>query len=79
MDKRIIDSTKSAVDDLVRLSLLGKSRLWVDYDNEADVLYISFGKPQAADDARQEAGVITRKRGNKIIGVTVLNASHYSI
>lgn len=79
MDKQIIKSAKLAVNDLLNLSLLGDSRLWVDYDKEVDTLYINFGAPQKADDSTQEAGVITRKRGSKIIGVTVLNASQYSL
>ncbi|MFH1863298.1 MAG: DUF2283 domain-containing protein [bacterium] len=78
MDKKIVSSAKYAIDDLLRLSLLGDSRLWVDYDKEADVLYINFGKPKEADNSFQEAGVITRKNGDKIVGVTVLNASKYS-
>lgn len=78
MDQKIVNSAKYAVDDLLKLSLLGDSRLWVDYDKGADVLYINFGKPQEADNSNQEAGVITRRNGSKIVGVTVLNASKYS-
>lgn len=29
-------------------------KMWVDYDDEADVLYISFRKPQHADDSVME-------------------------
>jgi len=78
MDQKIVNSAKYAVDDLLKLSLLGDSHLWVDYDKGADVLYINFGKPKEADNSVQEAGVITRKNGNKIVGVTVLDASKYS-
>ncbi len=78
MDQKIVNSAKYAVDDLLKLSLLGDSRLWVDYDKDADVLYINFGKPTEADNSFQEVGVITRKSGTKIVGVTVLNASKYS-
>jgi uncharacterized protein YuzE len=47
-----------------------------DYDDEGDVLYISFGEPQAADDADvTDDGVIVRTREGKIVGLTVLNAS----
>jgi len=48
----------------------------VDYDREGDVLYISFGKPQEADDSDiTEEGVIIRLKEGKIIGLTILNAS----
>ncbi len=48
----------------------------VDYDDEGDVLYISFGEPEAADDADvTDDGVIVRTREGKIAGLSVLNAS----
>lgn len=48
----------------------------VDYDPKGDVLYISFGKPQEADDSDiTEEGVIIRLKEGKIIGLTILNAS----
>lgn len=69
----------SAVTDLVRLAQAGNAKLWVDYDEEADVLYINFGRPQKADDSEQgRDGIIKRKKNEKIIGLTVLNASRFS-
>jgi len=48
----------------------------VDYDAKGDVLYISFGKPQEADDSDvTEEGVIIRLKEGKIVGLTILNAS----
>ena len=56
---------KDVITDKVRL----------DYDEEADVLYISFGAPQPADDADvTDEGVIVRTRQGKIVGLTILNA-----
>jgi len=47
-----------------------------DYGPEGDVLYISFGKPQEADDSDvTEEGVIIRLKEGKIVGLTILNAS----
>ncbi len=43
----------------------------IDYDKEADVLYISFGKPQPADDSEEVNDVIYRFRQNELIGITV--------
>ena len=50
-------------------------QMWLDYDEEADVLYISFEKPQNAEDSIMQGNMIIHKRGNKIVGLTFLNAS----
>ena len=45
------------------------------YDDEADVLYISFGEPEPADDSDiTDQGVVVRLREGKIVGLTILNA-----
>lgn len=79
MEQKIIHSANIAIADLIRLAEYGNSKLWVDYDKEADVLYLNFGQPQKADDAYQgRDGIIRRKKNNKIIGLTVLNASRFT-
>jgi uncharacterized protein YuzE len=51
-------------------------RYWIDYDEEADVLYLGFRKPQRATDSQLlEEGVIVRKAGGRVVGLTILNAS----
>ncbi|MGQ9468507.1 MAG: DUF2283 domain-containing protein [Nitrososphaerales archaeon] len=60
----------------ILLSMPSK-RIWVSYDDEADVLYMSFEKPQKATDSDQRDDVIIRYRGKTIVGVTLLNASKY--
>ena len=50
-------------------------RIKLDYDEEGDVLYISFGEPEPADDADvTDQGVIIRLREGKIVGLSILNA-----
>lgn len=50
--------------------------VWTDYDAEADVLYISFRKPQAANDTVMEAdGNLYHYRDEQLVGITVMNAS----
>lgn len=45
------------------------------YDSQGDVLYISFGDPQPADDSDiTDEGVVVRLRNGRIVGLTVLNA-----
>ncbi len=50
--------------------------VWSDYDAEADVLYLSFRKPQGANDTIMESdGNLYHYRDEQLVGVTVLNAS----
>ena len=47
----------------------------LDYDEEREVLYIDFGRPQPADDSDvTDEGVIVRLSQGKIIGLTIPNA-----
>jgi len=51
-------------------------QIWTDYDEQADVLYISFRKPQQANDSVLEADDrIYHYRDEELVGITVLNAS----
>jgi uncharacterized protein YuzE len=52
------------------------ARTKLNYDAESDVLYINFDPPQPADDSDiTDEGVIIRLRDNKIVGMTILNAT----
>jgi len=51
--------------------------MWIDYDEEADVLYINFEKPQKATESKMINDIIMHYRKDDIVGVTVLNASNY--
>ena len=51
-------------------------QVWTDYDPDVDVLYISFRKPQQANDSiMEEDGNIYHYRDTELVGITVLNAS----
>lgn len=68
----IPDSVLQAVPMLVDFP---QRRFWVDYDQEADVLYISFRRPQNADDSiMTDEGILLRYRQEELVGVTVLDA-----
>lgn len=48
----------------------------IDYDKEADILHISFNRPQKTTDSKMlENGILMRYRDNKLVGLTVLDAS----
>lgn len=52
------------------------SNLWLSYDSEADVLYVTFKQPSAATDSDlTEDDVIVRYEGDEVIGLTILHAS----
>jgi uncharacterized protein YuzE len=51
-------------------------KMWIDYDKEADVLYISFRRPQRATDTEMiDDGILIRYNGDEIVGITILEAS----
>lgn len=59
--------------DILKMSA---RQVWIDYDEEADVLYMSFRKPQRATETVElDDDMLLRKDGDKIVGLTILNAS----
>lgn len=59
--------------DMLKLSI---QHVWLDYDKEADVLYISFRRPQRANKTfEMDNDILIRKEGRNIVGITILNAS----
>ena len=73
MEEKIIHEVGKIIPQFVKLA----RPLWVDFDKEADVLYISFEKPQNAEDSVMEGNIIVHKRGDKIVGLTITNASEF--
>lgn len=67
----VLDKIKRVIPDILTLP---SGRIWLNYDDEADVLYISFEKPQHATDSEQIDDFILHYRGEKLVGVTVVNA-----
>jgi uncharacterized protein YuzE len=53
--------------------------MWIDYDQEADVLYINFNRPQKATDSEMtKQGILLRYRDDELVGMTILDASKRS-
>jgi uncharacterized protein YuzE len=49
-------------------------KIGLDYDEEADVLYLSFGKPREAKDSVEvEDGVVYRIADDEIVGITIID------
>ena len=46
------------IESIPYLLKMPSKRIWIDYDEEADVLYLSFRKPQQANDSVMEEDII---------------------
>jgi uncharacterized protein YuzE len=59
--------------DILKLPL---EHIWIDYDREADVLYLNFRKhKRATETIETDDDILIRKDDDKIVGITILNAS----
>jgi len=72
-----IEKTLKEVHELVSHFIkMPETKMLIDYDREADVLYISFKRPQHATDSEMlQNGILLRYKGEELVGITVLNAS----
>ncbi|HLF91334.1 MAG TPA: DUF2283 domain-containing protein, partial [Anaerolineales bacterium] len=62
--------------NLIRLP---KTKMWLDYDSEADVLYLHFEeKPASNHSEMREDGIILDYQDDSLVGLTVLEASRRS-
>ncbi len=69
----IVTKCAALASDIVQLPV---RNMWIDYDEEADVLYMSFRRPQKATKTVElDNDILVRKDGRTIVGVTILNAS----
>ncbi len=78
MEKAIIKELQPLLPEIIALSKRRKS-VSFDYDEEADVLYISFQRPQQATDTEIiNDDILVRKRRDKVVGITILHASDFN-
>ena len=71
---KTVSEITAAVPHLIRLPA---GRAWIDYDEEADVLYISLKRPQKATETVEvdDGGLLLHYREKELVGITVLDAS----
>ncbi len=71
---KAVEEISGALPHLIRLP---QGKAWIDYDDEADVLYVSLKRPQKATDTEflADKGILLRYRDKELVGVTVLDAS----
>lgn len=77
MAEPVVDMMPEAVYRAVPLLLdFPIHRFSVDYDSEADVLYISFRRPQRSTNTQiLDDGILLRYAKSELVGITVLDAS----
>ncbi len=74
------EEVKKIVDAIPILLEFPVKKFHIDYNKEADVLYISFERPQKATDTEvTDEGILLRYRENKLVGITILNASRFKV
>ena len=73
---RVKESDSSVIPYFLKFQ---QNHYWVDYDEETDTLYISFRKPQSANDSIMKRNFIYHYDDNKIVGITVLHAKECGI
>ncbi len=73
LEKRSMGHLLKAVSHLVHLP---KTHMRLDYDEEADVLYLHFeDQPRSTHSEMRDDGVILDYKGRRLVGVTILEAS----
>ena len=71
-----IAAVKEIFEALPHIKKVGAKHLRFDFDDEADVLYISLERPQRETDTDiLEDGIFLRLRGRKVVGITITNVS----
>ena len=74
--KKTVDFVSNCVALSTKILRLPAQHVWLDYDKEADVLYMSFRKPQRATETIETGDdILIRKDGRVIVGLTIMNAS----
>jgi len=75
MEEKIIHQIQNSLSGLFPLMEKQKKRhLVIEYDQEADVLYLSFDLPQKADETEFFSDdILIRKKSNEVVGLTLLN------
>jgi len=69
-----MEKVSNILESVPYLLKMPSNRMWVDYDEEADVLYLSFRKPQQANDSIMEEDVIYHYHDKELVGLTIMHA-----
>ncbi len=71
-----IDPLNEVIQTAPHLIRFPTRKFWVDYDEEADVLYLSFERPQNSTDSEMmDDGILLRYQKENLVGMTILDVS----
>jgi len=74
LEEKNIGYLLKAMVNFIKLPL---TKMWLDYDAEADVLYLHFEeKPASTHSEMRDDGIILDYRDDILVGLTILEASH---
>lgn len=74
LEEQNIQYLFNATTNLIKLP---QTKMWLDYDAEADVLYLHFEeKPSSTYSEMRDDGIILDYRDDRLVGMTILEASH---
>ena len=71
-----MEKVSGVLESLPYILKMPSNRIWIDYDDEADVLYFSFRKPQQANDSIIEDDIIYHYHDEELVGITILHAKN---
>ena len=71
-----MEKVSGVLESLPYILKMPSNRIWIDYDDEADVLYFSFRKPQQASDSIMEDDMIYHYHNEELVGITILHAKN---
>ncbi len=74
------EAIDEVMDMIPHLTSMPYRKIWVDYDEEADILYINFTyPPEAVEHEEDEEGIIRNynERGD-LAGITIIAASRFT-
>ncbi len=73
LEKQNVEHLFRAITNLIKLP---RTKMWLDYDGEADVLYLHFEeKPASTHSEMRDDGIILDYRDEQLVGLTILEAS----
>ena len=55
------------------LKIRDVNSMWIDYDNQNDILYIGFGREEAEESILLEGDIVVAIKGDEIVGITIMD------
>lgn len=73
--KRRLEEYERSLDKLRELKIRNISELWIEYDRQNDILYISFGREEADESIMLDEDIVVLIRGETLVGIVINNFS----